>query len=229
MKKVKNRWPGPRIVFGFLDCSQCKGRIRAGYSPALTEELVKSETLEADIKKKALERAKFENLDKEPRLKKRGDPFYNDLQKYAMASLAYYMCFKCKEPYFGGRKNCEQNNEEVKENFKHEELVCGKCAAQTVGAGQNNCKKHGHEFIEFKCKFCCSIAQWFCWGSTHFCESCHTKQNKGDYVSRKKKSELPQCPGGDKCPLGVKHPANGEEYALGCSICRNAVANAKDF
>jgi len=146
-----------------------------------------------------------------------------------MASLAYYMCFKCKEPYFGGKKNCEQNNEEVKENFKPEELVCGKCAAQTVGVGQNNCKKHGHEFIEFKCKFCCAIAQWFCWGSTHFCDSCRTKQNKGDYVSKKKKNELPVCLGADKCPLAVKHPANGDEFALGCSICRNAVANAKDF
>lgn len=40
--------------------------------------------------KKAMERAKFEDLHKEPRLKKPGDPFYNDLLGYAMKRLSYY-------------------------------------------------------------------------------------------------------------------------------------------
>jgi hypothetical protein len=28
-KEVKNRWPGPRIVFSFLECPECKQRIKA--------------------------------------------------------------------------------------------------------------------------------------------------------------------------------------------------------
>jgi hypothetical protein len=51
----------------------------------------------------------------------------------------------------------------------------------------------------------------------------------GDYVSRKTKKELPQCKGAVNCPLKVQHPENGEEYALGCAVCRNLNANAKDF
>jgi E3 ubiquitin-protein ligase MYCBP2 len=54
-------------------------------------------------------------------------------------------------------KDCERQNEEVKE-YKQEELVCGKCSAQVVGAGIKNCSKHGTDYIEFKCKFCCSVA-----------------------------------------------------------------------
>lgn len=27
---------------------------------------------------------------------------------------------------------------------------------------------------------------------------------------------------GDECPLHIKHPATGEEFALGCGVCRNA-------
>ena len=115
------------------------------------------------------------------------------------------------------------------QEFKAEELVCGKCAADTLGVGNAKCGKHGLDFIEFKCKFCCSIAQWFCWGNTHFCDPCHKKQCGGDYVSRKKASELPQCPGEGKCPLKVKHPANGQEYPLGCSVCRNAASNVQKF
>jgi len=26
----------------------------------------------------------------------------------------------------------------------------------------------------------------------------------------------------DECPLHVKHPPTGEEFALGCGVCRNA-------
>ena len=51
----------------------------------------------------------------------------------------------------------------------------------------------------------------------------------GDYVSRKSKKELPQCKGGRNCPLKVDHPENGDEYSLGCAICRNAAANQKEF
>jgi len=36
------------------------------------------------IKKKAVERAKFEDLHKDPRLKKKGDRFYNDLESFAL-------------------------------------------------------------------------------------------------------------------------------------------------
>jgi hypothetical protein len=35
--------------------------------------------------------------------------YYNDRAAYAMDSFAFYSCFKCKLPYFGGRRNCEQN------------------------------------------------------------------------------------------------------------------------
>ena len=33
-------------------------------------------------------------------------PYYQKPNEYAMAIYAYFMCFKCKNPYFGGRKNC---------------------------------------------------------------------------------------------------------------------------
>ena len=107
--------------------------------------------------------------------------------------------------------------------------MCGKCAADSVGGGTKQCKTHGSDFIEFKCKFCCSVAQWFCWGSTHFCEDCHRRQCKGDYVSKYKLKDLPQCGGKSKCALKIQHPQNGEEFSLGCSVCRNMLDNVKDF
>ena len=100
-----------------------------------------------------------------------------------MAIYCYYMCFKCKKPYFGGAKDCNRAMENEKMEFKPEELVCANCCdVEKV----ENCNKHGKDYIEFKCKFCCSLAVWFCWydflyiinlnrGTTHFCEECHKR------------------------------------------------------
>jgi Ring finger domain len=104
--RVKGKWPGPRIVFGFLDCPACKQRIEAPHCPELQAELAISLTIEKDVSTKALERAKHEGIDKDPRLSDQNDPYYQNLQKWALFKLAYYQCFKCKGPYFGGLKDC---------------------------------------------------------------------------------------------------------------------------
>ena len=64
--------------------------------------------MEEDVLKKAMERAKFENLDKHARLKDPNDRFYGNLKAFAIYKLSYYECFKCKQAYFGGMKDCEQ-------------------------------------------------------------------------------------------------------------------------
>ena len=118
----------------------------------------------------AFQRAKHEGIDKDKELRDPDHKYYNDLLGYAMDQLNYFICFKCKNPYFGGKKQCAGM-----ENFKPEDLVCGKCASESLQIGNAKCDKHGTEFIEFKCKFCCNIAAWFCWGTTHFCEPCHKR------------------------------------------------------
>ena len=137
------------------------------------------------------------------------------------------MCFKCKKPYFTGLKDCMQPPNERESNPA--DFICGKCGALDGIAGVNNCKKHGKDYIEYKCKFCCKVSSWFCWGPTHFCEPCHARQCKGDYVTKIPKDKLPVCPGASKCELKIEHPPNGEEFALGCSICKNEAENQKDF
>lgn len=119
------------------------------------------------------------------------------------------------------------------------------------------CPKHGTDFLEYKCRYCCSVAVYFCFGTTHFCNACHEDFQKVIYLSP---AELPSCPAGirnsiesedtnyrwcnvvenrvdfhftsmfvgpkgtslkvEDCPLHIKHPPTGEEYALGCGVCR---------
>lgn len=166
--------------------------------------------MEEDIKAKALERAKHEGLDKDKRLQNKDDQYYNDLEKYAMARLSYYTCYECKNPYFGGLKDCG-NLLEAAADFKEEELVCGKCSSKNLD-GKITCPKHNEDYIEFKCRYCCGLSQWFCFGTTHFCDPCHRVAGN---------NKITKCPGKDKCGLTVAHPDNGEEFALGCGLCRH--------
>lgn len=54
----------------------------------------------------SIQRLKFEGCDKDQKLKDPKSPYYQKPNEYAMAIYAYFECFKCKNPYFGGRKNC---------------------------------------------------------------------------------------------------------------------------
>jgi hypothetical protein len=90
LSRVKKRWPGPRIVFNFLDCPSCKKRLDAPNCKPLVDEIAEVSIIEEDVHKKAMERAKFENLDKDPRVKDPADRFYNNLRDYAIYKLSYY-------------------------------------------------------------------------------------------------------------------------------------------
>ena len=91
---------------------------------------------------------------------------------------------------------------------------------------------HGTDYIEWKCRFCCKLATFFCGGKCHFCNDCHSKP--GTYVDfsgwkTKPGSHIPKCKGPSKCPLGGTHKPNGEEAALGCAMCRaNAALGEAD-
>lgn len=54
------------------------------------------------------ERLKFEECEKDDKLVNKDSPYFNKPSEYAMAIYAYFLCFKCKNPYFGGRKNCAE-------------------------------------------------------------------------------------------------------------------------
>ena len=213
-QKIDRKWPAARITFGFLNCPLCKEEIE---HPAFADITRKYYELKHEIERDAVERMKIESWDNDLRLQDPNSPYYNNLQKYAMDRLAFYPCSKCKKPYFGGLKPSEEAGLEQAENYKEEHLICAKCAG---GSRIKSCSKHGSKYLTYKCKFCCSYATWFCWGSTHFCASCYKRQESGDYLNRKPLSELPKCPGKDKCPLGIEHPPNGAaEFSLGCVAC----------
>lgn len=112
---------------------------------------------------------------------------------------------------------------EADDAFDPNELVCGACS--DVSRAQL-CPIHGTEYLEYKCRYCCSVAVFFCFGTTHFCKPCHDDFRSITHIP---KENLPSCPvgptsrqlPGTTCPLNVQHPPTGTEFALGCGYCRN--------
>lgn len=109
-----------------------------------------------------------------------GKPFYQDPDGYAVNRFAYYPCSVCDNPYvlvgallvesaaflthcvvvwcpgsyYGGLRVCGPAGEEPAVVNKSE-LVCPSCQPHSE---MHSCPKHGTEFIEFKCRYCCSTA-----------------------------------------------------------------------
>lgn len=226
LEKLRRGWPGARITFDFMKCPRCNYEMS---HPAIDKAKADLHALRATLNGMLLLRLEHEGLHRSEAVMDPRSEFYCDPTRYAMHVLAYYQCYRCKRPYFGGFKRCEAaagddeagaNNGGGAGNFDPQDLVCSACVPN---ADLAVCRIHGTDFIEYKCKFCCSVAQWYCWGSTHFCTSCHRRQERGDYVTKRKPSELDQCKGKHKCPLGVDHPPNGTaEFALGCALCRGS-------
>ena len=231
-KRLETKWIGPKITFNHCLCPSCNKWFDCYTVPELQKMIDENKKLYEEIKEMSLKRLKFEDLDKDPRLTDPNSPWFGKKEEFAMKRLSYYLCYVCKKPYFAGRRECgndpNMNNDDPNKNYDPKDCVCGKDANLSGVAGKTNCAKHGKDFIEYKCKFCCKIASWFCWGTTHFCEDCHKRQCNNDYVSKYPKDKLPRC-NRATCEVGGNHPPNGEEYALGCSICRNNEENAKDF
>lgn len=219
-KTVLSRgWSGPRITFGFSLCPICKAPMEHAVLKDLLEPI---RALFEDVKRKALMRLEYEGLHRAEAITTPGARFYDNPAGFAMERYAYYVCFKCKKAYYGGEVRCDIEAGPVDE-YNPAELVCGGCS--DISRAQM-CPKHGTDFLEYKCRYCCSVAVFFCFGTTHFCNACHDDFQR---VANLPKQQLPRCPAGPKakqlegeeCPLHIKHPPTGEEFALGCGVCRN--------
>ncbi|XP_064637403.1 E3 ubiquitin-protein ligase MYCBP2-like isoform X3 [Lineus longissimus] len=219
-KVLERKWVGPRITFGFSKCPICKGDIE---HPVLKDLLDPILALYEDVKRKSTMRLEYEGLHVAKPISTPGTRYFSDPSGFAMERYAYYVCYKCKKAYYGGEARCDEQAADSDE-YDPTELVCGGCS--DVSRAQM-CPKHGTDFLEYKCRYCCSVAVFFCFGTTHFCNACHDDFQR---VTNIPKSELPHCPAGpkgkqlegDECPLHVQHPPTGEEFALGCGVCRNA-------
>ncbi|KAJ1632881.1 hypothetical protein T492DRAFT_985372 [Pavlovales sp. CCMP2436] len=199
-ERLRQRWAGRAINFEYARCPLCKVDVT---HRELEVELRPHAEDEKVLRSRALERLHYDGLDKAPEIVDAGGDFHSKPVEFALRRYVYYECHTCKLPYFGGLAACAVDLEQRDEAHDPRQQVCGGCSS-AAGAPNTSCTVHGRDYIEYKCRFCCSVATWYCWGNTHFCDGCHAEAST---VMAK------------PCTCGKPHPPNGKEHSLGCSLC----------
>jgi E3 ubiquitin-protein ligase MYCBP2 len=129
------------------------------------------------------------------------EDYFHKPVEYARDTCVWYMCEKCGSPYYGGRADCGGADEAA--NY-----ACATCSRLLLNV---MCERHGDDHMVYKCVWCCKPALFFCWGTTHFCEECHTRPL--EVV----KGPWPACDG--KC-MFHPHEPNGTRKVVGyCRTC----------
>jgi len=212
---------GGALSFEFRSCPTCRARIGDLDHPAeVAGCLRRASQLEADVGARALKRLRADPRRRADEAIQPGGAYEGRPRAYAMRVYSYYLCGECNAPYFGGERRCEAQAGPAAQVGRGgdaggdpgERRVCGGCAA--LRSGVKCTAGHDPSFVEWKCKYCCSVASWFCWGTTHMCDRCH------DDVARRPKP----CLGPGACEFANRHPPNGSStpFCFGCSLCRHA-------
>ena len=148
---ISKRWniKSNPINFKNQKCPLCSADITKGI-PSFDLDKISGLKLDLKVRIPSQLRECDIEIDKQP-----DDSGYLD---EALRKLNYYSCFKCSSVYYGGLRECGEHIE-----VPDDEMICGGC---------RGCKIHGSEHMIYKCKFCCSIATFFCFGHTHYCKPC---------------------------------------------------------
>ena len=155
-----------RIDFSYLLCPLCKWEIQHS---ALDDMMRSDLEMKAQIERDAVEWIKIEGLQHDKRLTDKHSPYFGDTVLFAVERVLFYQCFSCRKPYFCGLRRDTIGG---LHSSNRNELICPSCVG---GDGMESCKKHGDKYMVFKCKYCCSVAVWYC-GTTHFCDGCYRKK-----------------------------------------------------
>ena len=222
--------PTAKMAFNFLNCPTCKQEMTIDRNiPVIGEMFEFHMQRKMRVMEMAVKEAKVAGLEKDQRLCDPFDPFYNNLGGLAMALCTFYECHNCKDPYFGGMVTCaEAINLNEQGEGKREHMLCRGCRNKALGFGVAFCEVEGHgdAYIDYKCRFCCEVAVFFCFGGTPFCQGCHNKLERGELDLEQDPREA-KCTKKDKtgrCHLGIEdHAAAAEQpiVALGCGLCRS--------
>jgi IBR domain, a half RING-finger domain/C2 domain len=221
---VRNRiiaGSGRRITFGHVSCPLCRVWID---HPAVDDVVQPYKHVYERLKVEIKTRAERDNLVNDKRCTDPSSEFFGDPIGLGFEMYTFYNCFHCKALYFGGLHECDAADNDEKQAHDSEYL-CMQCSSINTKC----CSKPEHaEDIVWKCRFCCEPAVWFCFGTTHFCEYCHShnpfQRADGTASDLEQRALCPSANGGVCKMPGDKPHINGTsltcEAQLYCLACQ---------
>ncbi|QQP38463.1 Putative E3 ubiquitinprotein ligase MYCBP2like [Caligus rogercresseyi] len=151
-----------------------------------------------DVQRKALMRLEYEGLNVCEALNQKGSRYYKDPISLALDRYAYYVCFKCGKAYFGGEAHCEGAlGDEDKFNPRNS-------FGSNVSQARERLSGVQMSLLLLRGRL---LLLW----NHALLQCCHDDFQRLISLPQK---DLPHCPlKGEECPLHVRHPPTGEEFA----------------
>lgn len=199
--------PSKRLLFSGTRCAQCQAPF---HHPLLQNHSAAHKAIEAAVDTLILQQVRVDGLPDN----------VIDVLEYGKRIYAFYVCFNCGDPYFGGRVDC---GDAAETELRGEERLCFKCSPRAA----HLCKNGAHwPSYSWKCRFCCKKATFVCYGGVHFCDDCHDRDGQRRARGERELAAIP-CQGAPECELGGLQPGerhkNGIrldcELLLSCTIC----------
>mmetsp|Transcript_15848 Transcript_15848/g.39062 ORF Transcript_15848/g.39062 Transcript_15848/m.39062 type:complete len:739 (-) Transcript_15848:199-2415(-) len=240
--RINAGYNGARINFKFITCPLCNNKID---HPALKKALTPWLRLERKIQAKALERLKYEKRENDPKI---ASSYNGNAVEFAMHEYLFYKCFKCKQPYFAGNYACQAADDGKFDPAEllcagcqpsNDVSNCPKHGTEWIAFKCRFCCNTAQWYCWNKTHFC---------GKCHKPRVWQTLVTHRKGTNKKKIWEYSQCAGLVKginkirndptltesqkmealkklrsdprtCPLKRRHPPNGFEFGLGCTMC----------
>jgi len=211
-QQLAARWPGPRVVFGYLNCGFCRTLLAHEDLEQPMSEHLRLRQLVVTV---AEEKFREDGLDRDLSEVFGRAATHEEVRARAEEAMAVFMCGDCDEPYCGGRADCAALRE-----AEAERQICQKCEWKfSPKEPDQRCLVHGHRLAIYKCDSCCNIAVWCCDGH-RLCDRCHEDPCNDKHYP---------CPGPEFCPLGIPHSRNTtgnvnedkmlQSFVIGCTSC----------
>ena len=104
---IEHGWSTLKISFAFMSCPECKAPIESSRFHMIRDQINTVLQLKAKVESEALKVAERQGLLQDERLSNLDDFYFEKPLEYALHRCAFYACFTCKEPFFGGLIDCE--------------------------------------------------------------------------------------------------------------------------
>lgn len=207
--------PARRLLFSGTRCAKCKTFCD---HPALNSLTRHTALLRTQVDQILTDQIQAHSLTTHPSVTVSTSPHFNNALSFARSHFAIYLCSACEQPYFGGTVACADEDDR---DLPPDDRLCHRCTPRTSAI----CTHATHTaFHVWKCRFCCRPATHVCYGSTHMCDSCHSRDDGGRIRPPTIACEShPIC--STPLPPGQDRHVNGEdsscEQLLFCAWCRS--------
>jgi hypothetical protein len=234
---------GARIQFDWMGCPQDKKTMTHPSLDDVCRPILKTKGI---IEGKALARLNYEGRMKDPKMMNKDAPYFNDPVAFAMHEYLFYNCFKCKGSYFAGGYQCDPSDnlwdpEELVCAKCQPKCVkdCDKHGGDWIAFKCRFCCANATFFCWGTCHFCANCHKPDTWKTLAIYKTGANKKAVWEYPQCASLAPKVTAIGNDRslsddakmkklevlfsdpkqCPLGTRHPPNGMEHGMGCSMC----------